>query len=315
MTETTTIQYGAHLPVLDFGTGIPFALPELKDYARSAERLGYETLTVNDHHVYSRPWLDGLTALAAVLGETQDIRLGTSVALPVVRGPVALAKSLGALDLLSLGRLTIGVGPGSSAGDYAAVGIDFAERWQRLDEAVTVLRALLRGEDPPSGRFYALDALRLEPRPAQPAGPPIWIGSWGSAAGLRRVARLGDGWLASGYNTTPATFAKAWADLRELLAAGGRPSDDFPNAIATMWTFVSDDRSAADHLLRDVLAPLLKRDPDELAPLLMIGSPEDCAERLSAYAAAGAQRVFIWPLAHPVSQLTTFMERVVPLVV
>ncbi len=131
------MRYGAHLPVLDFGTGVPFALPDLKEYARSAERLGYETLTVNDHFVFSRPWLDGLTALAAVLGETRDIKLGTSVALPVVRGPVALAKSLGALDLLSGGRLTIGVGPGSSAGDYAAVGIDYAERWQRLDEAVS----------------------------------------------------------------------------------------------------------------------------------------------------------------------------------
>jgi alkanesulfonate monooxygenase SsuD/methylene tetrahydromethanopterin reductase-like flavin-dependent oxidoreductase (luciferase family) len=308
------MRYGAHLPVLDFGKGVPFALPELKEYARSAERLGYETLTVNDHHVYSRPWLDGPTALAAVLGETRDIKLGTSVALPVVRGPVALAKSLGALDLLSGGRLTIGVGPGSSAGDYAAVGIDYEERWQRLDEAVKVLRALLRGEDPLPGRFYSLDGLKLEPRPAQPGGPPIWIGSWGSAAGLRRVARLGDGGLASGYNTTPATFATAWADLREQLAAAGRPTEDFPNGIATMWTFVSDDRSAANHLLRDVLAPMLKRDPDDLRPLLMIGPPEDCAERLSEYAAAGAQRVFIWPLVNAVSQLSTFMERVVPLV-
>jgi probable F420-dependent oxidoreductase len=309
------MRYGAHLPVLDFGEGVTFALPDLQEYARSAERLGYETLTVNDHHVFSRPWLDGLTALAAVLGETSVIKLGTSVALPVVRGPVALAKSLGALDLLSGGRLTIGVGPGSSAGDYAAAGIDYAERWQRLDEAVRVLRALLRGEDPPSGRFYSLDGLKLEPRPAQPGGPPIWIGSWGSAAGLRRVARLGDGWLASGYNTTPAIFATAWADLRALLAAAGRPAEDFPNGIATMWTFVSDDKSVASHLLRDVLAPMLKRDPDDLAPHLMIGSPEDCAERLSRYAAAGAQRVFIWPLVHAVSQLSTFMERVVPLVV
>jgi probable F420-dependent oxidoreductase len=309
------MRYGAHLPVLDFGEGAPFALPDLKEYARSAERLGYETLTVNDHLLYSRPWLDGPTALAAVLGETRTIRLGPSVALAVVRGPVGLAKSLGAVDLLSGGRLTIGVGPGSSAGDYAAVGIDYEERWPRLDEAVGVLRALLRGEEPPSGRFYSLEGLRLEPAPAQPEGPPIWIGSWGSAAGLRRVARLGDGWLASGYNTTPATFATAWADLRELLAAAGRPTEDFPNAIATMWTFVSDSRAAADHLLRDVLAPMLKRDPADLAPLLMIGSPQDCAERLSAYAAAGAQRVFIWPLVQPVSQLSTFMERVAPLVV
>jgi probable F420-dependent oxidoreductase len=308
------MRYGAHLPVLDFGLGVPFALPGLLEYARNAERLGYETLTVNDHLVYSRPWLDGPTALAAVLGVTQHIRLGTSVALPVVRGPVALAKSMGALDLLSGGRLTIGVGPGSSARDYAAVGVAFEERWQRTDEAIRVLRALLRGEDPPPSTFYSVEGLKLEPGPARTGGPPIWIGSWGSAAGLRRVARLGDGWLASAYNTTPAIFGTAWKDLRELLAVAGKPSEDFPNAIATMWTFVSDDKSAADHLLRDVLAPMLKRDPDDLRPLLMIGPPEDCAERLSGYASAGAQRVFIWPLVDAVSQLSTFMERVVPLV-
>jgi len=305
--------YGAHLPVIDFGEGVP-ALPELKAYAREAEQLGYETLTVNDHLVFTRPWLDGPTALAAVLGETERIKLGTSVALPVVRGPVSLAKSLGAIDLLSGGRLTIGVGPGSSARDYAAVGIDFDERWKRLDEAIEVIRALFRGEDPPSGRFYRVDGLKLEPGPVQSGGPPIWIGSWGSEAGLRRVVRLGDGWLASGYNTNPATFATAWADLRKQLAAAGRPTEGFPNGIATMWTFVSDDKSAAHHLLRDVLAPMLKRDPDDLEPLLTIGSPEDCAERLSAYASAGAQRVFIWPLTNPVRQLSTFMERVAPLV-
>jgi alkanesulfonate monooxygenase SsuD/methylene tetrahydromethanopterin reductase-like flavin-dependent oxidoreductase (luciferase family) len=308
------MHYGAHLPVLDFGQGVPFTLSGLKEYARNAERLGFETLTVNDHFVFSRPWLDGPTALAAVLGETRDIKLCTSVALPVVRGPVALAKGLGALDILSGGRLTIGVGPGSSAVDYAAVGIPYEERWQRLDESVRVLRALFRGDDPPSGRFHSLGGLKLEPRPAQPGGPPIWIGSWGSAAGLRRVARLGDGWLASGYHTTPATFATAWASLRELLTVAGRSTLDFPNGIATMWTFVSDDKAAASHLLRDVLAPMLKRDPDDLGPLVLIGPPEDCAERLAAYAAAGAQRVFIWPLANGLNQLSTFMERVAPLV-
>ncbi|HSK99489.1 MAG TPA: LLM class flavin-dependent oxidoreductase [Rubrobacteraceae bacterium] len=138
-----------------------------------------------------------------MLGSTGRMALATTVALPVVRGPVALAKSLAAIDLLSGGRLTVGVGPGSSSRDYAAVGVPFEERWKRLEEAVQALRVLWRGEDPPfRGRYYSTEGITLEPHSTQRREPPVWIGSWGSDAGLRRVARLGDGWLASAYNTT-----------------------------------------------------------------------------------------------------------------
>ncbi len=158
--------------------------------------------------MFATPWLDGPTALAAVLAHSGAMTLATTVALPVVRGPVLLAKTLGAIDRLSGGRLVVAVGPGSSEQDYAAVGIDFAERWSRLDEAVRALRALWqRDPEPFVGRFYSTADIDLQPAPAQPDGPPIWIGSWGSEAGLRRVARLGDGWLASAYNITPSDFA------------------------------------------------------------------------------------------------------------
>jgi alkanesulfonate monooxygenase SsuD/methylene tetrahydromethanopterin reductase-like flavin-dependent oxidoreductase (luciferase family) len=127
--------------------------------------------------------------------------LATTVALPIVRGPVALAKSLAAIDLLSGGRLVVGMGPGSSARDYAAVGISFEERWKRLEEAVLAMRALwLREGSPFKGEFYSTEGVVPEPYPTQQPGPPIWIGSWGSEAGLRQTACLGDGWL---LPTTP----------------------------------------------------------------------------------------------------------------
>ena len=90
--------------------------------------------------------------------------MGTTVALPVVRGPAPLAKTLAAVDHLSGGRLFVGVGPGSSARDYAATGVDFEERWKRLDEAVAVLRHLwCRDEDRPFlGKFYSTEGVRLE---------------------------------------------------------------------------------------------------------------------------------------------------------
>ena len=118
------MEFGVHLPLLAF-RGQAFSLSRLVDYAETAEQLGFTTLCANDHLIASRPWLDSLTALASILTKTPHMTLMTTVALPVVRGPVPLAKSLAALDVLSGGHLIAGVGPGSSPQDYALVGIAF----------------------------------------------------------------------------------------------------------------------------------------------------------------------------------------------
>jgi alkanesulfonate monooxygenase SsuD/methylene tetrahydromethanopterin reductase-like flavin-dependent oxidoreductase (luciferase family) len=309
------MEYGAHLPLIRFdGTGQ--TLDELRAYARHAADLKYRFLCANDHLLFGRPWLDGPTALAATIEASADMTLATTVFLPVIRGPVQSAKTLAAIDLLSGGRLVAGVGPGSSARDYAAVGVPFEERWQRFDEAIRALRSLLgeRAEDF-TGSHYSTRGVVLEPRPISPAGPPIWVASWGSSAGLRRVARLGDGWLASGYNTTPSAFAAHRARLHELLAAAGRERAAFPDAIATMWLYVSEARRDAERMLRDVLAPLLKRPLEALRELaLPIGSAAQCAERIRAYRDAGAERIFVWPLADEREQLERFRADVLPLV-
>ncbi len=146
--------------------------------------------------------------------------LATTVSLSVVRGPVPLAKALTALDVLSEGRLIAGVGPGSSSRDYEVVGLPYDERWSRFDESVAILRALLRGEEAPPARYYALPDVELAPRSHREGGIPIWIGSWGSEAGLRRVARLADGWLASAYNTSPEVFGRRERRLPRSCASG-----------------------------------------------------------------------------------------------
>lgn len=309
------MDFGAHLPQIALDRRRPWTLQRLLEYAQTAESVGFRALSANDHLVFTRPWLDGPTALAAVLGRSGRMALATTVALPVVRGPVALAKSLSAIDLLSGGRLVAGVGPGSSAGDYAAVGVPFEERWKRLDEAVQVMRALWRAESPPfRGKFYSTEGVTLEPHPAQRPGPPIWIGSWGSEVGLRRVARLGDGWLASAYNTTPEAFAAARSRLADHLHAAGRDPDRFPNAIATMFFYVTEERAAAERILRDVLSPTLKRPEGDLRQRLLVGPAEGCAQKLAAYRAAGAQRVYLWPVDDELRQLAAFQKRVAPLV-
>jgi alkanesulfonate monooxygenase SsuD/methylene tetrahydromethanopterin reductase-like flavin-dependent oxidoreductase (luciferase family) len=140
------------------------------------------------------------------------------------------------------------------------------------------------------------------------------VASWGSKAGLRRTARYGDGWLASGYNTTPERFARGLGYLSEQLSLAGKAAESFPNGIATMWMYLTEDRSRADQILSTVLGPALNRPIEELRQQLLIGSPERCAEKLTAYSAAGAQRVFLWPLGEELEQLELFQTRVIPLV-
>src|SRR5947209_15315196 len=225
------MELGVHLPLMEFGEEGQ-SLQRLQAVVDVARESGFAAVSVNDHFVFSTPWLDSLTALAAVVDRSGDMTLATTISLAALRGPVPLAKTFAALDLLSGGRLVAGVGPGSSERDYDALGISFKQRWERFDEAVMVLRALLRDDPMPErARHFALPHVPLAPPPRQAGGVPLWIGSWGSRAGLRHVARLGDGWLASAYNTTPDQFASARKLLAVELAATARG----PRHCRTRW--------------------------------------------------------------------------------
>jgi alkanesulfonate monooxygenase SsuD/methylene tetrahydromethanopterin reductase-like flavin-dependent oxidoreductase (luciferase family) len=306
------MRYGAHLPLIDFdGTG--WDRGELVSFADTARRLGYSFVSANDHLEFRKPWLDGLVALSSVVDHTGDMRLATTVALPVVRGPAALAKAAAALDILSGGRFVLGIGAGSSDRDHSTAGLPFGERWQRLDESIGVLRRhLTPGAPAIEGRHYVADQ-PFAPAPRRAQGPPLWIGSWGSAAGLRRVARFGDGWLASAYNTTPERVHAARTALGQALVAPGRDLDGFPCSLATLGPYVTTDaRARSAHL--SALSDLLDRPVADLADRVLVGPPEDCAATLRAYRRAGIDNVFVWPLADGERQLERVIEDVAPLV-
>jgi alkanesulfonate monooxygenase SsuD/methylene tetrahydromethanopterin reductase-like flavin-dependent oxidoreductase (luciferase family) len=307
------MEFGAHLPLMTWGSEEPVTLAGLIGFARRARELGFTWLTANDHLVYSKPWLDGPVALASVLGETGNMTVGTTIALPVVRGPGPLAKALAAIDRMSGGRLVVGLGPGSSERDYRAVGLPWEERWPRFEESVQALRALLRpGGGAFEGVFYSTEGMELLPPPLQAGGPPIWLGSWGSTAGIRRVARLADGWLASAYNTTPEAFGEALGRLRDQLGEVGKDPATFPNALVTMWCHITEDAAEAESVLSGVLSPTLRRSPDDLRTQLPVGSAGHAAGLLARYAEAGVERVLLWPVGDPVEQLERFHDTVLP---
>ncbi len=303
---------GVHLPLIDF-SGEGFSFRRLAETVDAARECGFAAISANDHFLFSAPWLDGLTALAAVAGRSGGMKLVTTLALASLRGPVPLAKALCALDILSDGRVIAGLGPGSSKADYEAVGVPFGQRWQRFDEAARLLKALLGpGAAAVSGTYYPAPAARLSPSPRQGHGIPLWIGSWGSPAGLRRVACLGDGWLASAYNTTPEAFATAMNLLSAELEGQGRPAGDFPHALVTMWAWITDKRSDAERVLSEVVGPLINKDPAELRDRICVGSAQECAELLSRYARAGCQRVHFWPVGDERRQIELIAGEVMP---
>jgi len=198
---------------MGFVRGGPISREQIISFARKAEELGYDSLSVNDHIVFRTDWLDAISSLSAIAAVTNKIKIGTSILNVVVRNPVICAKALSSIDIISEGRLFAGLGPGSSKGDYDACGVPFEDRWKRFSEALEVIHALWNEKDEPDsqsldyeGKYYKLKGASIQPKPYQKPHPPIMIASWGSEQGLRRVAKYGDGWMASAYNITPAKF-------------------------------------------------------------------------------------------------------------
>ena len=168
-----------------------------------------------------------------------------------------------------------------------------------------------RTAEPVVGRFYDTTGVTLSPPPAQPNGPPIWVGSWGSAAGMRRVARLADGWLASGYNTTPEAFTTNLGALEAMLEAAGRDPSAFPTTMATTWLRVTDDDAEARSVVQ-LLSGMLRRPVDEVSDRLPVGSVARCVDLFGRYQAAGLQRILVWPVRDEVEQLERVAADVIP---
>lgn len=229
MEEAGTVRVGVHLPQYGRVAGSEAVLRA----ARHAEELGFADLWVSDHVVhpaaqdYPSPYLfDPLVTLSWAAAVTSRIGLGTSVLVVPMHNPLELANSLASLDALSSGRLTIGVGVGWSAPEYAALGRDFPSRGRRLDEAMDLFRAVWT-QDPVTfnGRFTSFDAIRVLPKPAHPI--PIWVGGRSEVA-YRRAVERGDGYQAVGL--APEEAAPIVARLRR-----DRPEESWPISLRTGW--------------------------------------------------------------------------------
>ncbi len=203
------------------------------DVTDEAERLGYESVWLPEHLVLptrmsrsphpgeehppvppTTPVFDAFTYLGYLAGRTKHLRLGTHVYNLGLRHPFTSARSVQTLDVVSGGRLEFGIGASWLEEEWRAIGLDFASRGRRVDEAIDVCKRLwTEPEVAYDGEFFRFDAVAFEPKPVQQPWPPILVGGESPAA-LRRAARAGDGWIGMGH--TLETAAEQIARLHEL---------------------------------------------------------------------------------------------------
>jgi probable F420-dependent oxidoreductase len=212
--------YGLHKGTVDGGT--------VTRRAQAAEAAGFEGLWVGDHialppGVDDLPRLEAVVALTYLAAVTSRVRLGFGLLVLPQRQPVLLAKQMSSLDVLTGGRLSVGVGVGYIEPELRAFGVPLAERAARTDEYLAVMRALWT--DPAAGfhgRFVSVDGVVQQPSPVQRPHPPIVVGGH-SAAAYRRAVRYGSGWY--GWRLTAEEAARAVAELAETARREERPAE------------------------------------------------------------------------------------------
>jgi alkanesulfonate monooxygenase SsuD/methylene tetrahydromethanopterin reductase-like flavin-dependent oxidoreductase (luciferase family) len=312
------IKFGVHIPVMGFSSNQP-TKEQIMSLAQYAETLGYDSLSINDHIVFHTSWLDAISTLSAVAVSTTHILVGTSILNIVVRNPVVCAKALAAIDILSSGRLFAGVGPGSFRGDYEASGIDFNERWSRFSEALQMIVMMLtssnnNGKDrlfEYKGKYYTLKDALLTPKPVQKPHPPIYVGSWGSDVGLKRLAKYSNGWMASAYNITPAKFKEKWNFLLAYRKSLGKEEDAlFDNSVVSMFGYIHDDIDKVHKVVSEILAPALRRPVEDLEQMLLFGSVDKCLRKVRNLVDAGVKRIHFWPVLDFEDQIRIFRNEI-----
>ncbi|MFL6503200.1 MAG: LLM class flavin-dependent oxidoreductase [Nitrososphaera sp.] len=314
-------KFGLHIPVMGFD-GNELTMKQILSFAQHAEALGYDSLSVNDHIVFSTSWLDAIATLSAVAASTTRILIGTSILNIVVRNPFVSAKALAAIDILSSGRLFAGVGPGSHKGDYDACGIDFSERWPRFSEALQVLVKLLTSDDDNNNdtlrsdyrsKYYNPKDIILTPKPIQKPHPPIFVGSWGSDIGLKRLAKYSNGWMASAYNITPAKFKEKWNFLlayRKTLRKEELEEQPFENSVMSMFGYIHEDKAKVRRVVKETLSPALQRPVEDLEQMLLFGSSDECLLKVRNFIDAGVKRIHFWPVMDFEDQIHIFKNEI-----
>ena len=292
------------LQLVNFSAEEPGTWQHVLDRAVAADRAGVDRVVVSDHVVfgenldeYARPevggveggrqptgpdghWLEPLTLLSVVAGLTSHVRLTTGILIAALRRPVVLAKSLATLDVLSNGRVDLGIGVGWQREEYEAAGLDFETRGGLLDHTIAVCQTLWR--DTPAhfdSQELRFKSIHLMPKPRQAGGVPIWVSGTMNKRVIDRITRFGSGWIPWG---PPARdLVNGIAQMREGVAAAGRDPSDIQVTGALPVVKKADGEADLDRTMDAVPALVAAGQTDFRIPLRIPDDPGAAGDLLS----------------------------------
>jgi len=324
-----------------FGLSLPhygFSLPSgetsfaaVAAWATRAEELGFDSVWVSDHFFYSFARYGGdptpiaslepLTTLAGIAAVTHRVRIGTLVLSAPFRHPALLARTAASIDLLSGGRLDLGLGAGWMREEFDAFGYRFGEigeRFDALEESLEVLQRLFGG-DPVTydGPTVTLRDAVLAPAPERP--PAVWVGGKGGPRLLRLAGRLAEGWNTV-WRMSPEGYAAKLPDVRAACDAAGRDPATFGLSVG-LYSSIGPDEAAAEAAFERgrAAAPGDAMAGDDYASWradTLSGTPEQILERVAAFESLGVRELIVSPWVlpfaiHEPEQVELFAERVI----
>ena len=265
-----------------------------------AEAAGFDSVWLGEHHnnplLYPRP----LLGLAAIASRTRHLRLGTGVLLLPLYRPLDVAEEGAIVDVISNGRLILGVGAGYAPEEFEAFDVSMKERGSRMDEAVPLIQRLWTEEGVThAGRHYRVTNATVAPRPVQRPRPPIWFAGWVEPA-IRRAARMGDAWL-GGPSATLAEVARCARVYRDARRDAGRGPADGDDIALMRYLFVARSAVQARAIAGAPFIrafentyfkwphPVVKRPPGDLTierlaeDRIILGDPESCVRQLARF--------------------------------
>jgi len=319
------------------GEHLDRCIDEVIAEAQLAEACGFDSCFFGEHHQDQDGFLPSpLIVATAVAARTTRLRVGTSVILLPLHHPVRVAEDVITLDLVSRGRVVLGVGIGYQPADFRAFAVPMEHRMERFEESLDILRLCWAGE-PFSfrGKHYTLEDVRIRPRPFQRPGPPLWIGASVPAA-ARRAGRVADGFVG-----TPSTSLENATRRADIYRHAAREAGREPEVVQMRDAWVAATRAEADavygpHVMtayryywENRLAEFRTMPPgtpftlDSLAPdRLILGDPETCVREFQRWQKATGAGTFLLRLRHAhsggpphdriMAAIRLFGERVIP---
>lgn len=284
-------------------------------YAERAEALGFESLWAWDHVILgvepSFPILDAVGTLTAIAARTRTIRLGIGVLVLPLRNPTVAAKALATLDVISKGRLIVGVAAGWYAREFDAVGIPFKQRGRLFERNLDILTRLWTEERVTlkTDEFNLREAV-MRPRPVQKPRPPILIGGYVDAV-LRRAATRGDGWLT--YFYTPESFTRSWQKVLNFAREAGRDPSEL-TATNQLAIYVGRSRGETEGPMRQWLQTEwdVAAWSESTIDHAIHGSAKECIEQLRAHAETGIHRLILIPYRYQPEQVELIAREILP---